>query len=119
MAAPLLPPVFTVEQAMLQCGVPGAPLFGGESPARRVSTQIFMDSFDTTLSITIKEVGDALTAFTKLTVANGRIPLQPGVKRRVTAFVQWTRNLLRTGGDPTLTAFPVAEVIALTEDLKT
>ena len=87
MAAPL-PPVFTVTDAMLLCGVPNAPNFGGQSPARRMANQIFVDSFETTLSVSIDEVKDAMTAFTKLSVANGRIQLQPGVKRRVTAFVQ-------------------------------
>ena len=94
MAAPLLPPIFTVTQAMLSCGVPNAPAFGGLTPAARVANQVFLDSFDTTLSTTTNKVSDAMTAFTKLTVANGRIPLQPGVKRRVLVFVQWSRNML-------------------------
>ena len=114
-----LPPVFTVTQAMQQCGVPVAPLFGGQSPAQRVANQIFIDSFDTTLNVSIDEVDDAMTAFTKLTVANGRIPMQPGVKRRVKAFVQWSRSMLRNGRDPTLVAFPVADIISLTQDLHT
>ena len=114
-----LPPVFTVTQAMQQCGVPIAPLFGGNSPAARISDQIFLDSFETTLSITTDEVSEAMTAFTKLTVANGRIPLQPGIKRRVLAFMQWTRTMLRTGRDPALTAFPIANVQTLLQDLQT
>ena len=97
---------------MLQCGVLNAPAFGGSTPAQRVASQIFIDSFDTTLSISIEEVNDAMTAFTKLTAANGRIPLQPGVKRRVTAFVQWARTMIQTGRDPTLVAFPVGDVIS-------
>ena len=113
-----LPPVFTVAEAMNQCGVPLAPMFGGVTPAARVATQIFVDSFETTLSITIDEVNEALTEFTKLTVVNGQIPLQPGVKRRVIAFVQWSRSMLRTGNDPTLVAFPVGDVIRLMNDLK-
>ena len=117
MAAPL-PPVFTVAQAVEQCGVPNAPAFGGQTPSERVAVQVFMDSFDTTLSITTDEVSDAITAFTKLTAPNGRIPLQPGVKRRVLAFVQWARSMLRTGRDPTLMAFPVGDILTLTNELK-
>ena len=105
-----LPPVFDVTQAMLQCGVPNAPAFGGQTPAQRVANQIFLDAFDTVLSTTSEEVSEAMTAFTKLTVANGRIALQPGVKRRVLAFVQWARSMIRTGRDPTLVAFPVGDV---------
>ena len=85
--AAALPPVFTVAQAMGQCGVPNAPAFGGQTPPQRVAAQLFLDSFDTCLSITTEEVSDAITAFTKLTIPNGRIVLQPGVKRRVLAFV--------------------------------
>ena len=85
--AAALPPVFDVAQAMIQYGVPNAPDFNGQTPAERVASQIFIDSFDTTLNTTAEEVSDAMTAFTKLSVANGRIPLQPGVKRRVLAFV--------------------------------
>ena len=118
MAAPL-PPVFTVQQAMIQCGVPDAPLFDRDTPSTRMVIQIFLDSFETTLSITTSEVDDAMTSFTKLAVVNGRIPLQPGVKRRVLAFVQWARSMLRTGRDPTLVAFPVGQIISLIKDLQT
>ena len=114
-----LPPVFSVADAMLLCGVPNAPAFGGATPAARVANQVFMDSFQTTLSISIKEVNDAITSFTKLTIANGRITLQPGVKRRITAFVQWARTMIRTDWDPTLMAFPVGDAIALIQDLQT
>ena len=117
-AAPL-PPVFMVAQAMVQCGVPNAPNFGGHTPPQRISTQIFMDSFDTCLSIATEEVSDALMACTKLTGATGRIPLQLGVKCRILAFVQWSRTMLRTDQDPTLLAFPVANIITLTQDLQT
>ena len=104
---------------MAQCGVPNVPVFGNETPQQRIASQLFMDSFDTALTITTDEVGDALTAFTKLPAANGRITLQPGVKRRILAFVQWTRSMLRTGRDPTLRAFPVANMLNILKDLQT
>ena len=117
--AAALPPVFTVAQGLQQCGIPNAPAFGGQTPPQHVASQIFMDSFDTTLSITTEEVSDAITAFTKLTVTNGRISMQPGVKRRILASFQWTRSMLRTGRDLTLIAFPVGDILTLTSDLKT
>ena len=117
--AAALPPIFTIEQAMLQCGVPDAPLYEGLTPAERIANDIFVNSFETTLSISIQDVNDAMTAFTKLTVINGKISLQPGVRRRVTAFVQWTRSMLRYGNDPTLRAFPVANIADLMNDLQT
>ena len=112
-------PAFNVAQAMLQCGVPNTPTFDNQTPAERVSEQIFMDSFDTVLSISIDDVNDAMTAFSKLTATNGKISIQPGVKRKITAFVQWARTMIRTGQDPTLVAFPVANVIPLMDDLQT
>ena len=60
-----------------------------------------------------------MTAFTELTATKGRIPLQPGVKRRVLAFVQWTRSMLRTGRDLTLVVFPVGNMLSLLQDLQT
>ena len=117
--AAALPPVFDVAQAMSQGGVPNAPDFNGQMPAERVASQIFIDSFDTTLNTTAEEVSDAMTAFTKLSVANGRIPLQPGVKRRVLAFVQWTKSMIRTSRDPSLVAFSVGDILTLIKDLQT
>ena len=75
------PPVNTVQASLLLCGVPIAPAFDGQSPSKRVAEQIFMDSFETCLSISIEDVKDAITGFTKLPANQGRIPFQPGVKR--------------------------------------
>ena len=79
----------TILDALLLCGVPVAPLFDGETPAERVATQVFLDSFETCLSISIEDVKDSITGFTKLTNAAGRIPFQPGIKRRIITLVQW------------------------------
>ena len=95
MAAAL--PANTVEASLQLCGVPDGPIFEGETPATRVAEQVFMNAFDTCLSITIDDVKDAIVGFTKLPAGNGRIPFQPGVKRRIIAFVQWTRTELRCG----------------------
>ena len=59
------PPVNTVSASLLLCGVPNAPVFDGQTPDERVAEQIFMDSFDTCLSISIEDVKDAITGFTK------------------------------------------------------
>lgn len=118
MAAAIPPPIYTVEDAMVLCGVPADPIFDGKTPTRRVAEQIFLDSFETCLSTTMDDVKDAITSFSKLTVANGKIPFQPGVKKRITAFVQWTRTELRCGRDPSQTAFPPAELVTLLQDLK-
>ena len=74
-------PVNTVEASLQLCGVPNAPVFGGQTPVTCVAEQVFMISFDTCLIITIEDIKDAITGFTKLPATNGRIPFQPGVKR--------------------------------------
>ena len=74
--------VNTVEDCMVACGVPIIPLFNGDTPTERVSEQIFLNSFETCLSITIDDVKEAISAFTKLTVTAGRISFQPGIKRK-------------------------------------
>ena len=96
-----------------------APAFGGAAPAARVASQLFLDSFDTALSTTTDKVNESMTAFTKLPAASGRIPLYPGVKRKVLAFVQWSRTMIRTDRDPTLMAFPVGQTQALLNNLQT
>ena len=111
-------PVNTVEASLQLCGVPNAPVFGGQTPVTRVAEQVFMNAFDTCLSITVEDVKDAITGFTKLPATNGRIPFQPGVKRLIIAFVQWTRTELRFGRDPANTAFPIGNVVQLHQDLK-
>ena len=116
MAAAL--PVNTVSASLLLCGVPNAPVFDGQTPDERVAEQIFMDSFDTCLSISIEDVKDAITGFTKLTAAQGKIPFQPGVKRNIIAFVQWTRTELRCGRDPANLLFPIGNMVQLHQDLK-
>jgi len=82
----------SIEEALGLCGVPNQPLIGGESPRQRMARQMFVDSYDTVLSVTINKVNDAMTAFTKFAANQGRISVQPRVKRRVTAFVQWARS---------------------------
>ena len=111
-------PINTVEASLQLCGVPNAPLFGGQTPATRVAEQVFMNAFDTCLSISIEDVKDAITGFTKLPATNGRVPFQPGVKRSIIAFVQWTRTELRCGRDPANTAFPIGDAVQLHQDLK-
>ena len=48
-----------------------------------------------------------------LTVANSQIKLNPSVKRNIRAFIQRIRDMIRTGQDPTLVLFPVANVADL------
>ena len=112
-------PVNTVEDCMALCGVPALPLFDRDAPTHRVSDQIFLNSFETCMNTTIDDVKDAISSFTKLTVAAGRIGFQPGVKRRMMAFVQWSRSQIRIGNDPQMIPFPIDNIVQLLQDLHT
>ena len=43
----------------------------------------------------------------------GQIRLHPGTKRQIKAFIQWVKDQVRTGEDPSLTPFPVANTTTL------
>ena len=51
---------------------------------------------------------DDLKSYSQLTVANGQIRLNPGVKRNVRALIFWCRDQDSRGIDPSSLAFPVA-----------
>lgn len=99
-------PAFTVEDAMLACGVPAAPLFNQQSPARRLARDLFADDFTTAMDKTFTELEDDFKTYSNLTNAQGQIRLLPGVKNNIKAFVQWTRDELRMNRDPATTPFP-------------
>ena len=107
----------TVEDCMELCGLPLISVFDGETPTEPVAEQIFLNSFETCLSIIIDDVKDAISTFTKLAIAADRIPFQPEIKRRIMAFVQWSRSQLRCGIDPSTIVFPVARIIDLLKEL--
>ena len=100
-------PANTVKDCMALCGVPVDPIFDGRTPDQRVSEQIFMNSFETCMSISVDDIKDGISEFNKLTIANGKIPFEPRIKTRIIAFVQWTRSQIRIGNEPHMLAFPV------------
>ena len=89
-----LPPMSSVHDAMIACGVDNtaANEFEGRTQAARVATDIFFDSFETVARKSMKELTTEFKTYTSLTAANGRIPLNPGIQNRIKAFVQWTRD---------------------------
>lgn len=65
------------------------------------------------MDITFKELDEHFKTYFDLTVAQGQIRLSPGVRKNVKAFVQWTRDEIRLGRDPSDTAFPIEQVVDL------
>ena len=82
-----------------------------------MAEKMVVDSYNTVLRVTIEELNDAMTAFVKLAVTQGRISLQPGVKKKVTGFVQWAQSEIRCGHDPGAIAYPVGYLISQMHDL--
>ena len=88
----------------MDCGVDidsGGVIWNEESASQRITNNVFNNSFNTCID-------DHWKSYSLLTVADNRIRLRPGTKVNIRAFVQWTRDKLRTGEDPAAEMFPVA-----------
>jgi hypothetical protein len=97
---------YTVLDALIACGIDNVLLFMEETQAQRIAEDIFDNLFSTCMDLIFKELDDHFKTYTDLTVAQGQIRLRPGTRKSIKAFVQWTRDELRLGRDPSLTPFP-------------
>ena len=77
----------TVRDALALCGINNVALFGGRTQAERIATEVYGDDFDACKDKTHDELKEDLKSYSQLTVANGRIRLNPGVKRNMKAFM--------------------------------
>ena len=68
---------------------------------------MFDDTFTSCMDKTYEELDSDLNMYSSLTVAQGQISLQPGTKRGIKSFVQWTRDMICTDRDPATE--PIAE----------
>lgn len=109
----------TVLNALIACGVDNVALFLGETQAQRIADDIFDDTFTSCMDVTFKELDDHFKTYSDLTAAQGQIRIRPGTRKNIKAFVQWTRDEIRLGRDPSLTPFPVAQVGELIRRYKT
>ena len=112
-------PTFTVIDVMAQCGVDNFVLFNGATQAQRFGTEVFDNDFHSCMDKTFEELDEDFKSYSTLTVANCQIRLNPGTKRNIRAFIQWTRDLLRVGEDPTLVIFPVNDALLYIRRFKT
>jgi hypothetical protein len=104
---------FTVVDALIACGVNNAVLFMEQTQAQRIAGDIFDDTFNSCRDITFKELDEHFKTYFDLSLVQGQICLNPGVRKNIKAFVQWTRDELRLGRDPSDTAFPILQVTDL------
>ena len=68
---------------------------------------------------TFKELDEHFKTYSDHTVAQGQIRVRPGTRKNIKAFVQWTRDQLLLGRDPTTSPFPVELVGDLIRRYKT
>ena len=113
------PPNFTVLEAMIACGIDNNALFDGETQAARIASDIFDDTFTTCMDKSFKELDADFKTYSDLTQAQGQIRLLPGVKKRVKAFIQWSRDQIRQGLSPSHIPFPANETASLIRRYKT
>jgi len=118
-AVPAPPPVFTVRDAMVSCGINDVALFNGDTSAERIAFDVFGDTFATCLDKTFEELDGDFKTYAELTVMQGQIRLTPSIKRNVRAFVQWVRDETRLGRRPQDSPFPANEAPTLLRRYKT
>ena len=66
-----------------------------------------MDTSGPVRAKTYEEIESDLKAYSSLTLAQGQIRINPGMKRAIKAMVQWARDIYRTDLDPNTVAIPV------------
>jgi hypothetical protein len=109
----------TVVDAMVACGVDHDVLFMDEAQAQRLASDIFGDQFSSCLDITFKELDEHFKTYSDLTIARGQIGIRPRTRKSSKAFVQWSRDELCLGRDPSMTPFPIEIVSDLIRRYKT
>ena len=97
---------YTVFDAIVACGVDNATRFNGNTAAERIATDIFDDDFSTCMDKELKELEEDLKSYSTLTANQGQIRLQPGFKKKIRAFIQWSRDKIRMGRSHLLSHSP-------------
>ena len=114
-----LPPVFTVLDAMAQCGVNNVDLFNGQTAAERFAADLFGNDFVSCMDKTMEELNQDFKSYSELTQVQGQIRITPGAKRNTRAFIQWVRDEHRLDRNPAANAFPVDQAANLLRRHKT
>src|SRR5210317_1853701 len=113
------PPTYDVKDAMIKCGISNTNNYAGTSPAERIATQIFDDDFQSCMDLQMDELNRALKILATLPRNQGQVIIMPLAKRKMKAFIQWTRDQIRNGRDPKRFEFPVADTTKLLDRMET
>lgn len=105
----------SVTDIMAICGLPNvlpanAPP-GAPTIAEYVAAELFLDTFEKCIDTTFEE----LASDVKTLSANQANPLYitAGIRTKIQAFVEWTKQCFRCGFDPKETVFPVQNSVEL------
>ena len=109
----------TVRDAVALCGVNNVAMWGGNTQAQRIATDLFSNDFAAMRDMDYDDLTDDFKSYSNLPVAQGRIRLSPGTKRNIRALIQWSKDQFRRGLDPFLVPFPIATVSVLLRQEKT
>ena len=119
---PPVPPVFTVEDALIICGLSnaaGVVAVGRRSDANRLSEEMFSDSFESFMDMNYKNMTEDFKTMSNLTQNEGRIRVSVGTKRNLRGLLQWVKDEYRHGRDPALTQFDLNNIDTLVRKNKT
>lgn len=93
----------------MACGVSNMNMFNDQSDAARMAEDLFNDDFYSTMDKTFEELNEDFKTYANLTQAQGQIRINPGIRRNIKAFIQWSRDQIRVGQDPSTMQFPVEQ----------
>lgn len=106
-----LPPVFFVVDNMAACDIENNPipanLHDGATDAQRLATDLFQDDFQSVMTIDFNQLATNFKTYAQLTQAEGRIRVRVHQQKNIRAFIQWARDRIRMGQDPSQVLFPV------------
>ena len=103
----------TIEQALIECDVMVGyenAHFNGNTVAQRIANDVFAKSFSTCIDMTNADLQEDWKTYSSLTVNQGQIRVRVIVKKNIRAMVQWAKDHIRMGIDPSTTPFVLANV---------
>ena len=108
-----VPPLYTVHDNMVICGINDVNLFQGRTQAQRIASELFTDEFRVVMNISNVELNEGFTTLASMTAAQGQIKLMPAIKTNIRAFIQWCKDESRMGRNPAIGVFPIADAADL------
>ena len=106
---------YTVAKALARCGMSeeeGPASVEKLSDAKRVAKEVFQDDFNKCMDISFKNLEKDFETFEELP-QNEKITFSVSTRKNIKEFIQWVRDQVRCGKDPTLSPFPVDNIAEL------